>query len=81
MKDVSHYNMESEVSTITVVRQSTRIPVPQIYAFDRNSNCAVKAPFMFMECLDGNVGMDLGMDIPPEYQPDFFKKASGDTCR
>lgn len=27
-----------------------------------------KTPFMLMDCLEGNVGMDLGMEIPPEYK-------------
>lgn len=66
-------SMECEASTIALVRQNTRVPVPEVYAFESDSNCSVKAPFMLMECLDGNVGMDLGMEVPPGHQQDFFK--------
>jgi hypothetical protein len=66
-------SMERETSTIALVRQTTRVPVPEVYAFESDSNCSVKAPFMLMKCLDGNVGMDLGMEVPPEHQQDFFK--------
>lgn len=66
-------SMNCEASTIALVRQRTRVPVPEVYAFETDSNCSVKAPFMLMECLNGNVGMDLGMEVPPEHQQDFFK--------
>lgn len=66
--------MESEISTMIVVRQKTQVPVPEIYAYETSSNCSVKAPFMLMECLDGNVGMDLGMTVPREHQSSFFKR-------
>ncbi|KAK4225785.1 hypothetical protein QBC38DRAFT_537588 [Podospora fimiseda] len=36
------------------------------------SDCSVKAPFMLMDCLKGNVGMDLGMEIPPEFKKSFL---------
>ncbi|OCL11280.1 hypothetical protein AOQ84DRAFT_229648 [Glonium stellatum] len=66
-------SMECEASTIALVRQRTRIPVPEVYAFESDSNCSVKTPFMLMECFNGNVGMDLGMEVPPEHQQNFFK--------
>lgn len=66
-------SMECEASTITLVRQNTRIPVPEIYAFESDSNCPIKTPFMLMECLAGNVGMDIGMEVPLAHQQDFFK--------
>jgi Phosphotransferase enzyme family len=66
-------SIECEASTIAFVRQRTRVPVPEVYAFESDSNCSAKAPFMLMECLNGNVGMDLGMEVPPEHQQAFFK--------
>jgi hypothetical protein len=66
-------SMECEVSTIALIRQNTTVPVPEVYAFESDSSCSVEAPFMLMECLDGNVGMDLGLEVPPEHQQDFFK--------
>jgi aminoglycoside phosphotransferase (APT) family kinase protein len=70
-------SMKCEASTIALVRQRTRVPVPEVYAFESDSNCSVKAPFMLMECLNGNVGMDLGMEVPREHQQDFFKGLAG----
>jgi hypothetical protein len=65
--------MECEANTIALVRQRTRVPVPEVYVVESNSNCSVKAPFMLMECLSGNVGMDLGMEVPSEHQQTFFR--------
>ncbi|KAH8708352.1 hypothetical protein GQ44DRAFT_763514 [Phaeosphaeriaceae sp. PMI808] len=53
--------MEREASIIALVRKNTRIPVLEVYAVESDSDCSVKALFMLMECLNGNVGMDLGM--------------------
>lgn len=61
-----------EFNAISLVRQRTTIPVPQIHAFEVESGCSIKAPFMLMDCLEGNVGMDLGMKIPPEYKQTFL---------
>lgn len=65
-------SMKCELSAIYLVRQSTSIPVPQVHAFEIDSNCSVRAPFMLMNCLEGNVGMDLGMDVPPEHKQGFL---------
>jgi len=64
--------MNCEFNAISLVRRKTRIPVPQIHAFEVKSGCSMKAPFMLMDCLEGNVGMDLGMKIPPEYKQAFL---------
>jgi aminoglycoside phosphotransferase (APT) family kinase protein len=50
--------MNFEFNAIPSVRQKTTIPVPQIHAFEVKSNCSMKAPFMLMDFLEGNVGMD-----------------------
>ncbi|KAL7928818.1 hypothetical protein V8C35DRAFT_325628 [Trichoderma chlorosporum] len=41
-------------------------------SYEDRSDCSVKAAFMLMDCLEANVGMDLGMEIPPEYKQDFL---------
>jgi len=64
--------MNCEFNAISLVRRKTRIPVPQIHAFEVKSSCSMKAPFMLMDCLEGNVGMDLGMKIPLEYEQAFL---------
>jgi aminoglycoside phosphotransferase (APT) family kinase protein len=61
-----------EINAISIVRRKTAIPVPQIHAFEVESGQSIKAPFMLMDCLEGNVGMDLGMNIPPEYKHAFL---------
>ena len=70
--DALKTRMNCEFNAISLVRQKTRIPVPQIHAFEVKSGCSMKAPFMLMACLEGNVGMDLGMKIPPEYNQAFL---------
>ncbi|EHK45975.1 uncharacterized protein TrAtP1_013053 [Trichoderma atroviride] len=62
-----------EFSTICLVRQSTHIPVPEVHAIEERSDCKVNAPFMLMDCLKGNVGMDLGMSVPPQYKKAFLR--------
>ncbi|KAK0100468.1 hypothetical protein ONS95_008418 [Cadophora gregata] len=71
-KDALKNTMNCEINAISLVRQKTGIPVPQIHAFEVESGNSVKAPFMLMDCLEGNVGMDLGMKIPPEYKQAFL---------
>ena len=62
-----------ELNATSLVRPKTDIPTPQIHAFESASNNSVKAPFILIDCLDGNVGMDLGMQIPPRHKQYFLK--------
>ncbi|RKK89688.1 hypothetical protein BFJ68_g16646 [Fusarium oxysporum] len=71
-EQVSDTTMICEVNTISLLRQKTSIPIPKIHAFEARFNCSVGAPFMLMDCLKGNVGMDLGMTIPPEKKQTFL---------
>jgi hypothetical protein len=61
-----------EYVTMSAVRQGTSIPVPEVHAFEPKKHSDVKAPFMLMDCLPGNVGMDLGMSVPSLYKQDFM---------
>ncbi|OHE90477.1 hypothetical protein CORC01_14228 [Colletotrichum orchidophilum] len=63
-----------EYNTISLVRQWSSIPIPEVHAIEARWDCDVKAPFMLMDCLPGNVGMDLGMKIPPGYKPEFLRR-------
>ncbi|KAK0367855.1 hypothetical protein CLIM01_14789 [Colletotrichum limetticola] len=63
-----------EYNTISLVRQKTSIPIPEVHAVEARRDCDVKAPFMLMDCLPGNVGMDLGMKIPPRYKQEFIRR-------
>jgi len=62
-----------EYNTISLVRQKTSIPIPEVHAVEARRHCDVKAPFMLMDCLPGNVGMDLGMKVPLEYKQKFLR--------
>lgn len=74
--DSSEHTLETtgicEFNTISLLRQKTSIPIPKIHAFEARFDCSVKAPFMLMDCLEGNVGMDLGMTIPPKSKQAFL---------
>ncbi|KAM5356861.1 hypothetical protein ACJ41O_003507 [Fusarium nematophilum] len=74
--DASEYALETtgicEFNTISLVRQKTSIPIPEIHAFEARFGSGLTAPFMLMDCLEGNVGMDLGMTIPPNTKQAFL---------
>lgn len=70
--DTARSIMECEHNTIRLVQKESRILVPQIHAVELNPNCTVKAQFMLMDCLKGNVGMDLGMKVPPNHKQYVF---------
>jgi aminoglycoside phosphotransferase (APT) family kinase protein len=71
-EDALTTTMNCEFNAISLVRRNTTIPVPQIHAFEVKCGCSIRAPFMLMDCLEGNVGMDLGMKIPTEYKQAFL---------
>lgn len=72
--DTERSIMECEHNTIQLVLKETRIPVPQIHAVELNPNCKVMAQFMLMDCLRGNVGMDLSMKVPPKHKKYIFSR-------
>ncbi|KAF4969910.1 hypothetical protein FZEAL_10144 [Fusarium zealandicum] len=81
--DSSEHALETtgicEFNTISLLRQKTSIPIPEIHAFEARFDCSVKAPFMLMDCLEGNVGMDLvppAIDIPWDYNKDGSPKSA-----
>lgn len=59
-------------NTIRLVQRESTIPVPLVHVFEDNPNSKIKAQFMLINCLRGNAGMDLGMEVPPEYKTDVF---------
>ncbi|OQD73589.1 hypothetical protein PENDEC_c014G05414 [Penicillium decumbens] len=66
--------MECEYNTIQLVQKESNIPIPQVYAFEGDHNCRIKAQFMLMDCLKGNVGMDLNMRVPSEHKKSVFAR-------
>ncbi|CAH0055826.1 unnamed protein product [Clonostachys solani] len=63
-----------EFNTIRLLTKTSAIPTPVIHAFEPGRDSGVNAPFFLMDCLEGNVGMDLGMDIPTAHKKNFFKE-------
>ena len=66
--------MECEHNAIQLVQRESSIPVPQIHAVELNPNCKVMAQFMLMDCLRGNVGMDLDMRVPANHKKHVFAR-------
>ncbi|PYI07915.1 hypothetical protein BO78DRAFT_340353 [Aspergillus sclerotiicarbonarius CBS 121057] len=60
--------VEREYMTIRLVQEKSRLPVPKVYVCEDDPQSSVGVPFMFMECLKGNAGIDLCWDIPPEHK-------------
>lgn len=56
--------MKPEHNMILLVKNNTNIPVPQVHAIELDPDCSVNAQFMLIDCLKGNVGIDLGMEVP-----------------
>ena len=64
--------MECEYSTIKLVQKESTIPVPRIHAIESTLHSKVGAQFMLMDCLRGNVGMDLSLEVPSEHKKSVF---------
>jgi aminoglycoside phosphotransferase (APT) family kinase protein len=50
--------LSTEVHTMAVVRQRSSLPVPEVYAYENNTNNEVGVPFILMEFIPGNTIMD-----------------------
>ena len=59
---------ESELATMTYVRNNTTIPVPEVYLINHNENHAVGAAFVIMERLNGKTLCNIWRDIPLEHK-------------
>ncbi|KAJ5837501.1 uncharacterized protein N7525_002689 [Penicillium rubens] len=55
--------MKNEYNTILLVKQKTKIPIPSVHAIELDAENIVKAQFMLMDCLRGNAGIDLSMEV------------------
>ena len=65
--------VQGEVDCIKLVRELTRIPVPEIYGYSANTDL-IGAPFILMEALQGNAAVDLNNRlIPPEHSASFYR--------
>lgn len=66
--------MESECRTMCLVQRESKIPIPHVYLFEANPHSSVGAQFMLMDCLRGNVGIDMSINLPPEHKLDVYAK-------
>jgi len=64
--------MRSEICTLHAIAEHTDIVVPQVYASDTSADGEVGAPYLLMNRLEGNSGLDLGLEIPLQYEHDLF---------
>ena len=64
--------MSNEYETMMFIRKKTSILVPDVHAVEPNSQCSVKAQVMLMDCLRGNAGIDLDMEIPSCHKDHVF---------
>ncbi|KAI0502731.1 hypothetical protein F5B22DRAFT_59121 [Xylaria bambusicola] len=62
-------NMECEFHTVSLLRQRTSLPIPEIHAYDTRSDCCVKAPFILMDWVEGSDSNEISEeDIPYRYK-------------
>jgi aminoglycoside phosphotransferase (APT) family kinase protein len=52
-KETTTALLESEVATMKYIKSKTRVPVPEIYAFDVDKNNVLGTPYIFMELMNG----------------------------
>jgi len=71
--------LQSEVDTIALIRERTKIPVPQIFGYEIDGNNPVGVAFMLTEFLPGNVAIDANGgyevhhgQIPPQHKASFY---------
>lgn len=68
-------SMESEHACMALVRERTNIPVPVVFDCNTSKQNLLGTPFMLMECVRGNAGIDIGFSIIPEpHKPEFLKR-------
>jgi Phosphotransferase enzyme family len=68
-------DMQSEIDTMSFVREHTDIPVPRVFSYDTTATNPVRAPFMLMECCMGTCAMDMPEsfhDIPGQFKHKYF---------
>ena len=68
--------VQGEVDCLKLVKERTTVPVPTVFGYSTSTHNEIGAPFILMECLPGNCGLDLHRDIdepvPPRYRSSFY---------
>ena len=69
--------VKREVDCLQLVKERTTVPVPKVFGYLTGTQNEIGAPFMLIECLSGNTGVDLnGNDahgVPFEHKSSFYK--------
>lgn len=67
--------MQSELDTMSFLRENTDIPIPLIFFSDTSATNPAGAPYVFMECIKGDSGMDMPgrYEIPPKYRAKYLE--------
>ena len=67
--------MQSELDTMSFLRENTDIPIPQVFFSDTSATNPVGAPYIFMECIKGNSAMEMPAryEIPTKYQAKYLE--------
>ncbi|KAF2817180.1 uncharacterized protein BDZ99DRAFT_374892, partial [Mytilinidion resinicola] len=64
------YKTQSEVATMTYIREHTKIPVPQVFAFDSSMDNALGLEWILMEMAEGREYEQIEEDLSPEEDQD-----------
>lgn len=67
--------LQREIDCMHLVKERTSVPVPTVFGYIASVKNDIGAPFMLMECLSGNVGLDLsGVEIPAQHKASFHRE-------
>ena len=70
--DEANILLQREVDCMMLVRERSGVPVPDIYGHQATADL-LGAPFMLLECLQGNAAIDLNNRlIPSEHKTSFY---------
>lgn len=73
-RDMIKYIISNEYNTILLIKQETNILIPNVHAVELDPESPVKAQFMLIDCLRGNICIDLGIEIPNYRKSYVFSK-------
>ena len=70
--------LQREVDCLQLVKERTTVPVPTVFGHMASTQNEIGAPFMLMECLPGNTGVDLNhgnaRGVPSKYKSSFYRE-------
>ncbi|OTA67160.1 hypothetical protein K449DRAFT_309236, partial [Hypoxylon sp. EC38] len=73
MTAIAADSIESEVSTMRLIAEKTSIPVPRVYAFDKDNNNELGAPFICMSYMPGTPLRDAWFKEPKGMSLEAFR--------